>query len=121
MREVDQFFFNQEEPNKSCFMALRDIILGFDTNFTETLKWGLPCYSYKNKMCCFLWQDKKSKEPYILFVEGNLLDHPRLEQGKRAKMKIFSVAADKDIPVDELHTVLVDAVNLYLNGKVKTK
>ncbi|MCK0130989.1 DUF1801 domain-containing protein [Flavobacteriaceae bacterium F08102] len=121
MREVDHFFLEQEEPNKSCFMALRDIILDFDTTFTETLKWGLPCYSYKNKMCCFLWQDKKTQEPYILFVEGNLLDHPRLEQGSRAKMKIFRVAADQDIPVDELHEVLADAVELYVCGKVKTK
>jgi hypothetical protein len=71
IRETDAFYLNQEEPNKSCLLALRTIILDQDKQITETRKYGMPCFCYKGKMFCYLWTDKKTDEPYILMVEGN--------------------------------------------------
>jgi hypothetical protein len=121
MQEPDQFYFKQEEPNKSCLLALRDIILTEDENITATVKYGMPCFCYKNKMCCYLWTDKKTAEPYILFVEGKHLDHPKLETGTRARMKIFRVNPNNDLPIDEIRLVLNSALDLYRNGTIKTK
>ena len=94
-QSTDDFYLSREEPNKSCLLALRKIILDMGPHVTETVKYGMPCFCYKNKMFSYLWEDKKTKEPYILFVEGKHLDHPLLLQGDRKRMKIFPVDPKK--------------------------
>ena len=119
IREIDTYYLNKEEPNKSCLLALRSIILEQDTNIVETLKWGMPCFCYKKKIFCYLWTDKKTDEPYILMVEGKHIVHPKLEVGKRSRMKIFKVNPDKDLPVKTIENILQQAINLYKTGEIK--
>ena len=121
MREIDNYYLNKEEPHKSCLLALRSIILAQDTNVTETQKWGMPCFCFRKKMFCYLWTDKKTEEPYILFVEGKFLDHPKLEAGERSRMKIFRVNPNEDLPVETIETLLNNALDLYRNGTIKIK
>lgn len=113
MRELDHFYLNKEEPNKSCLLALRSIILEQDENITETQKYGMPCFCYEKKMFCYLWTDKKTNEPYILMVEGKLLDHPKLEEGNRSRMKIFRVNPNKDLAIVTIESILQKALDLY--------
>jgi hypothetical protein len=119
IRELDNYYLNKEEPNKSCLLALRSIILEQDASITETRKYGMPCFCYKKKMFCYLWTEKKTNEPYILMVEGKHLVHPKLEVGERSKMKIFRVKADKDLPVKTIGYILQKALDLYRKGVVK--
>jgi hypothetical protein len=119
--QLDQFYSSKEEPNKSCLLALRSIILEHDQDITETQKWGMPCFCFKKKMFCFLWTDKKSDEPYILFVEGQYLDHLKLEAGNRSRMKIFRVDPNKDLPLKTILSILNSALDLYKSGVVKIK
>lgn len=119
MNEKDYFYLNHDEPNKSCLLTLRDIVLNQDENITETKKYGMPCFCYRKKMFCYLWVDKKTDEPYILFVEGKHLDHPKLEVGKRTRMKIFRINPNKDIPINTIELLLNKALNLYRNGTIK--
>lgn len=121
IREVDKYYLDKEEPNKSCLLALRSIILEQDANVTETRKWGMPCFCYRKKMFCYLWTDKKTDQPYILFVEGKHLDHPKLEIGKRSRMKIFRVDPDKDLPLQTIKLLLNNALDLYRKGKIKIR
>jgi len=121
MSDTSAFYFNRSEPNKSCLLSLRDIILKQDANITETTKYGMPCFCYRKKMCCYLWVDKKTNEPYILFVEGKHLKHPALEIGKRARMKIFRVDPLKDLPMETLQILFDRALELYKNGTVPIK
>ncbi|MBL3658611.1 DUF1801 domain-containing protein [Fulvivirga sp. 2943] len=100
-------------------MALRDIILKQDNNIFETMKYGMPCFCYKKKAFCYLWTDKKTKEPYILMVEGKSLKHAVLEQGNRSRMKILRVKSTEDIPEKIITTVLKDALDLYRKGIIK--
>src|SRR6188508_105913 len=120
-REVDNYYLNKDEPNKSCLLALRSIILEQDTAVTETLKWGMPCFCYKKKMFCYLWTDKKTDEPYILMVEGKHLVHPKLETGERSRMKIFKVDPNKDLPVKTIEDILQKSLDLYRTGIIKIK
>lgn len=120
IREIDRYYLGQNEPNKSCLLALRDIILKQDTGITETQKWGMPCFCFKKKMFCYLWTDKKTGEPYILFVEGKRLQHPELERGNRSRMKIFRVDPNNDLPVQTIKLLLNDALDLYRNGTINT-
>jgi hypothetical protein len=119
MNEKDNFYLNSNEPNKSCLLALRDLILAQNENMAETIKYGMPCFCYRKKMCCYLWVDKKTKEPYILFVEGKHLDHPKLEKGNRSRMKIFRIDPKIDLPVNTIDSLLKKAIGLYVNGTVK--
>ncbi len=109
----DKFYSNQEEPNKSCFLAMRHMLLEFDDKITETVKYGMPCFCVEGKPFCYLWSDKKTLEPYFLLVRGNELSHPSLESGTRAKMKILPVNPLKDLPVSVINEVFSAALKLY--------
>lgn len=119
--ELENYYFNKEEPNKSCLLALRDIILKQDNDVTETMKWGMPCFCFRKKMFCYLWTDKKTDEPNILMVEGKHLEHPLLETGKRSRMKIFRVDPNEDLPIETIELILNQALDLYRSGVVKVK
>lgn len=121
MTAEDNFYLTKQEPNKSCLLAMRDMILGYDENITETRKYGMPCFCFKNKMFCYLWVDKKSQEPYFLLVEGHLLDHPELEAGTRSRMKIFRINPNKDLPIASIDLIMNQALDLYRTGFIKTK
>ncbi len=60
-----------------------------------------------------MWINKITKEPYILFVDGNLLNHPKLEQGTRRKMKVMSINPNKDLPLRTIKNILQQAIVLY--------
>ena len=116
--ELDQFYANQLEPNKSCLLALRHIVLREDSLITETRKYGMPCFCYCKKAFCYLWIDKKSGEPYLLMVEGRYLFHPALEQGDRSRMKILRVNSEKDLPLELIREILNAALDLYRDGHI---
>ena len=115
LKQVDQFFLNQEESNSNCFLALRQLIFAADSQVSETMKYNMPCYCYQNKAFCYLWQDKKTREPYILFVEGNQMNHPELESGDRSRMKIFRVDPHSDLPKSTINSLLTEAISLAKN------
>ncbi len=117
----DDFYLSKSEPNKSCLLALKTIILNQGEEVSETKKYGMPCFCYRNKMFCYLWVDKKTDEPYILFVEGNHLEHPLLEGGSRSRMKILRIEAADDLPLELINELLALALGLYRSGKIKTK
>jgi len=56
-----------------------------------------------------LWKDKKSDTPYLLLVDGNLIDHPLLEKGSRARMKILRVKPLMDLPVVTIRELIENA------------
>ena len=118
MSELLHFYLEKKEPNKSCLLALRELILSLDENITETKKYGMPCFCFKQKLFCYLWVDKVSLEPYILMVEGSYLNHPKLEKGNRSRMKILRINPNQDIPIETINSILKNALDLYLNGTI---
>ncbi|BDU26575.1 DUF1801 domain-containing protein [Flavobacterium sp. GSB-24] len=119
MKQLDDFYLNQEEPIKGIFLALKEIILKQDENITNTLKYGMPFFCYKRKMFCYLWIHKKLKKPYIGIVEGKHFDDPFLIQEKRSRMKIMMFNVNEDLPLEEIEIVIQKAVNLYKLGIIK--
>jgi hypothetical protein len=119
MQNLTNFYLNLEEPTKSCFLALRDIILKQDIEVSNELKYGMPFFCYKGKMFCYLWIHKKDKQPYIGIVEGNRFNHPDLIIEKRSRMKIMLFDANEDLPIDTIETILQNALNLYRTGEIK--
>lgn len=73
----------------------------------------MACFLYKGKPKFYLRIDlKKNKEPYVLFVDGNLIADLRLEQGGRKKMKIYRVDPSQDIDKEGLYELLKMAIDL---------
>ena len=119
IKEIDNYYFSKEEPNKSCLLALRKIILAQDPLITETQKWNMPCFCYRKWIVCYIRVDKKTNKPYMLMVEGKYLTHSQLEAGDRSKMKIFRVDPNKDLPLKTIQAILRSALNVYETGLKK--
>lgn len=113
IRYIDNFYIEKDEPAKSCLLALREIILEYDGEISEAWKYGMPFFLYKRKMFCYIWTDKKSGKPYVGIVEGGNIDHPKLQKGKRARMKIFPIDPWEDMPVKSIYAVLSLAKRFY--------
>ena len=58
MNALNNFYLQQQEPVKSCLLALRAIILSQDNNISNVMKYGMPFFCYKGKMFCYLWTHK---------------------------------------------------------------
>lgn len=107
------FYLKWDEDINACMLGLKYLILGFDSNISETTKYGMACFLYKGKPKFYLRIDlKKNKEPYVLFVDGNLIADLRLEQGGRKKMKIYRVDPSQDIDKEGLYELLKMAIDL---------
>ena len=55
----------------------------------------------------------KDVSTMIAAFEGGNIDHPKLQKGKRARMKIFPVDPWEDIPVKSIYAVLSLAKRFY--------
>jgi hypothetical protein len=113
--ELHNYYLNKAEPNRSCLLALRSMILLQKEGITETRKYGMPCFCYQKKILCYLWTDKKTGEPYILMVDGKQLNHPLLEAGDRARMKILRVNPNEDLPAKTIEEILQMALDRLQN------
>lgn len=119
MKNIDDFYLNQEEPIKGTFLALKEIILKQDKDITNVLKYGMPFFCYKGKMFCYLWIHKKYRKPYLSIVEGKYFDEPFMLQEARSRMKIMLLDAEEDLPLEQIESVLIKALNLYKSGIIK--
>jgi len=94
-------------------LSLRDIILSYHPQISETWKFRDPFFNYGKKMLCYLSIDRHTRVPYVGMVEGRYLDHSALESGGRKRIKVLSINPTKDIPIDTMEEVLEQAVPLY--------
>lgn len=117
--QLSNYYLNKDEPVKSCLMALRETILAQDNNIQNVMKYGMPFFTYKGKMFCYLWIHKQHNLPYIGFVEGNRLKHPDLLEEKRVRMKILLINPKEDLPLKTIKVLLSDALEFYKSGKIK--
>ncbi len=113
LRDIDNYYLQKTEPIKGCLMALREYIINYDSNMTEAWKYGMPFFCYENKMFCYLWVDKKTHLPYIGIVEGGKIEHPKLVQGKRSRMKILMINPNEDLPIATIDVIFREAIKFY--------
>lgn len=71
-------------------------------------------------MFCFLSVDQNNI-PYLLIVEGALVNHPLLEANGRKRMKSISFDPNEDLPIETIEEILNSALDLYRNGIIKSK
>ena len=73
MNSQDDRYIEKQTKWRDAFLVLREIIL--ETNLTEELKWGKPCYTYGGKNIAIV-QDFKNYCA-LMFVKGVLLSDPK--------------------------------------------
>ena len=113
LRDIDHFFLEKQEPNKSCLLALKDIILNYHNELELVWRYRLPCFMYQAKIFCYLWVDRKTQMPYIAIGKGVQIEHPQLIQGNRTFVKLFMVDPEKDILIDTIYGIFDIAMELY--------
>ena len=112
--DLDNWYLKHAEPAKSCLLALRTIFLQYDPEIMEAWKYRMPFFCYKKKMIFYLWVNKKTGQPYIGFVDGNKIDHPKLVAEKRSRMKVLMIDVQRDLPVKTIHTLVMLSIDLRL-------
>lgn len=117
LSDLDNFYLQYEEPTRGCLLALKEIILKHSSQITAEWKYKLPFFYFNGKPLCYLWLHKKYKNPYIGFVDGNLIDDVNLLVEKRSRMKILLIDKNEDLPVEKINHILTQALYICLNKK----
>ncbi len=113
LHELDNFYLEQPEPNRSFMLGLRSFFLQYDSNISEEWKYKLPFFHYKQKPFCYIWRNKKTQAPYIGIVKADKFDHPLLIKGDRKKMKVLYFDPDADIPTGVINEIFQLAIRYY--------
>lgn len=114
MKAIDEFYHRQPEPQRACFLFLREFILGIDPLINESLKYGMPFFSVNGKMFCYLWFHKKYRLPYFGIVEGTLVCDDDFIAEKRARMKILLIESYDDLPLGKIQTTITALLPHYI-------
>lgn len=112
LSDLNLYYESQAPGIRSCFNALRHIILTSNRDITEAWKYKMPFFCFNGKMFCYLWVDKKTHQPYIGFVDGNLIEHELLIQEKRSRMKVLFIDPNADLPIILINELLLKAIDL---------
>lgn len=112
MKELDNYYMQQEEPVRGCLLALREIILAQDKDIVPAWKWRLPFFYHKKKIFCYLSYHKKHRKPYLAIVEGRQIDHPALLAENRTRIKIMLLDPHQDLPIETIEDILQRAIRL---------
>ena len=110
LNDLDNFYLKYAEPQKSCLLALREIVMMYDKGISQEWKYKLPFFYYKGKPLCYLWIHKINKQPYIGFVDGNKMDHPQLLFENRSRIKILLFDPNVDIDIKIINQILKKAI-----------
>lgn len=110
--KANNYFATLPEPDQSCLLFLRRIILQHSEFITESWSFNTPFYRYKSRSLCFISYDKKTSTIYVSMTHGNKIQHRKLLSEGRKKMKIFYVDATQDIDIKSLNQILKKACAL---------
>lgn len=113
MRDVDIFYSDKKEPIKGTLLALKNIILDYNSEIIPIWKYKLPCFMYQNQMFCCLWVDKKTQLSYICIEKHFDVEHPELIKGSLSFPKLLLINPEKDIPIKVIYTIFDMSMKLY--------
>jgi hypothetical protein len=113
--KLTNFFLNQEEPLQGTLLALHDYILALHPEVSVAWKWSSPFFTYQGKNFCYLWMDKKTRHPYIGFIDGHKIDHPLLISDGRKQIKVLSINPEEDFPHEAMKQIFKVALKWSQN------
>lgn len=90
LSNLEFYYSDQTEPNGEALLALRQILLNFDSRMAESWKFSTPFFSI------------------------NKINHPTLIKGNRKQVKVLYIDPQKDIPIETVHEILTLLMPYYL-------
>lgn len=121
MTELEQFYEKQPAELREVYLALKKLILSQDHDITPEWRYKLPFFYYKGKMLCYFWFHKKLKQPYISFMDANLLLDQRLLMEDRKRAGILLINTQEDLPVETISEIVDNAMKIITKSMLKTK
>jgi uncharacterized protein YdhG (YjbR/CyaY superfamily) len=112
LSDIRKYHDDQEEQTREALLYLRKHILNSDKSISEEWKYRLPFFYFKGKMLCYFWSDKKTKLPYIGFMDGVSMDHPALVQSDRKRVKVYTFNPSEDIDIQTIDELLGLALSI---------
>jgi len=103
---LDEYFESKQEPMKGFLLALKDVILRYDSDMMISWKWQTPFFSLGKKMICYFSIQNKTKRPYLGFGFGSELNHPALLSEGRKMIKVLYFDENEDINVGLVYEIL---------------
>jgi len=110
LKHLDNFYFSLPEPEQSCFLFIRKFMLDYSPKITEHWKFSTAFFYYEGKQLCYFAFNAKTKKTYIGFICNNKYKHPKLLSEGRTLVKVFYIAADKDVDIKSLTEILELAI-----------
>ena len=115
--KIEAHYESQPEPLKGAQLTLRDFILNFDDQISESWKYAMPFFLYRRKMFVYMYNSKSHPLPYLGICDGNQFEHPLLITNGRSRMKILEFDPSQDLPIATLGEVLALGKH-YLDRKL---
>ena len=69
---VDRYIYEFDENSRMVMEVLRELIFHHVPEVEESIKWHIPCYSWKG-LLCYINKEKKSKKVVSGFIKGGCL------------------------------------------------
>lgn len=113
LNKIELYFHDLEEPDRGCLLALREVVLNFHPDISESWKWNMPFYDYKGKYLCYFGSAKKGKLPYLAFTQGKHFEHSLLRFEGRKQIKSIEIDPNQDLSIGLIHELLELAVGYY--------
>ena len=117
--DLENYYTDKPEAISECLIAMRSIIRSHPLTAGEAWKWRLPVFhSEDGKNICYFNVEKKTKRPYMCFINSRILDDfPMLEKDDRRVMKALKFDPNEDLPKD-LILEIMDVLHIdYKNSK----
>jgi hypothetical protein len=108
---LENYYLKQPEPIQGCLLALKNIIMGIDSQITHQRKFQIPFFYYKDKKLCFLWV--KGKKTLLGFVEDKSI-YPAVAGVKRKNgIEMIQINPDEDLPLEFILQTIQERIRLY--------
>ena len=110
-------FFKKDSPFKSQLQQLRTLLN--DTEFTETLKWGIPTYTINGKNVAGIGAFKNHYG--IWFFQGAFLKDEKgllrnAQEGKTKGMRQLNFTKDDVLPLEDIKSYVLEAIQNQKHG-----
>ncbi len=115
--DFDEYFEGLDESERRVAIAIRDAVretVGDNPRVWETTKWNYPAWVHEGKrgnMCSIMGANGYVR---LQFFRGAELPEAEIRlEGTGKGMRHIKVWCDREFPVDQLRSLVVDAVQLH--------
>jgi hypothetical protein len=119
-RDFDDWLMAQPEELQNVALKLRQLILGMHDGITEKMRFNVPFFDYYGWMI-YLNVYKKSID--LCFLQGLHLpdEFGLLDVRKRKQIRSVPIKKMSDVPIDALHALIIDAMEVNRIMKEKKR